>query len=291
MWVVTQAFRDALTLRLGEGEKVKTNNKLLRSLFPVAASLALAAGSAQAASISYLLDQSNALPDGTNYLQVTVADGMDGAIDFTVEVLGPLSSIADGNFGMTSFAFNVIAGGFAEAGDITGLPDGWRARNGKRMDGFGLFDIKLQGRGWARTDSLTFSITGIDGDTVEDYAGLSHGNARQGHQFFAAHVAGFEYGECDDGGCGDDDDASPNGGDRLMALGKGGHGGWKPNMLPLMLRDWKNNWDEHYENGWEDDCIDSAFFGGSTAVPLPAPAWLLGAGVVGVFARARRRRS
>ena len=47
-----------------------------------------------AASVSYVLDQSGALPDGNDYVKVTIADGLDGAIDFTVEVLSALTDLA-----------------------------------------------------------------------------------------------------------------------------------------------------------------------------------------------------
>jgi hypothetical protein len=153
----------------------------------------LVAGPVQAAAVSYLLDQSNELDDGVNYLQVRITDGRDGAIDFGVEVLGPLGVLAGDNFGIQSFGFNVAAGGFAEAADITGLPDGWFARQGKRMSGFGLFDIRLMGKGRERVETLSFSIIGVEGDSPWDYAVFSTGHGAQGHAFFAAHVAGFEY--------------------------------------------------------------------------------------------------
>jgi hypothetical protein len=153
----------------------------------------LVAGPVQAAAVSYLLDQSNELDDGVNYLEVRITDGRDGAIDFAVEVLGPLATLAGDNFGIQSFGFNVVGGGFAEAGDITGLSDGWFAHQGKRMSGFGLFDITLMGKGWERLKTLRFSITGVDDDSPWDYAVFSTGHGAQGHAFFAAHVAGFAY--------------------------------------------------------------------------------------------------
>ena len=128
-----------------------------------------------------------------SFLQVRITDGRDGAIDFGVEVLGPLGVLAGGNFGIQSFGFNVAAGDFAEAADITGLPDGWFARQGKRMSGFGLFDIRLMGKGRERVETLSFSIIGVEGDSPWDYAVFSTGHGAQGHAFFAAHVAGFEY--------------------------------------------------------------------------------------------------
>lgn len=257
---------------------MKTLNPLSVAILSGMASLLVAAAPAQAASISYFLDQSNALPDGSNYLRVDVADGANGAIDFTVQVLGPLSSIAGSNFGIQSFAFNVVPGGSAEAMNITGLPTGWRANDSRRMDGFGLFDVRLAGRGNARMGTLTFSITGIDGDRPEDYALLSRGRAPEGHEFFAAHVAGFQYCREDDGGsCGDK--VQPQ-----FAMQSAGTGG-----LPAWGQDWRHHMDEHWDGRWAEDCITSGFFAGSTAVPLPGTAWLFMAGIAGVLARVRRR--
>ena len=87
-------------------------------------------------------------------------------------------------------------GGDADRGSVGNLPDGWIARNHSRMSEFGFFDIKLFGRGNSRLDTLTFSILGIDGDTVEDYASLSTGQAPGGNSFFAARVAGFKIPDC-----------------------------------------------------------------------------------------------
>ncbi|MDH5256215.1 MAG: hypothetical protein OEW72_09905 [Gammaproteobacteria bacterium] len=150
------------------------------------------ASSSQAASISYFLDQSNKLADGVNYLKVTIDDeGALGAINFTVEALQPLLDLAGPNFGIQKFAFNILGGVGAEADDVD-LPGGWRARNGGRMDGFGLFDVTLKGKGNKRQDPLTFSITGVDLDTIQSYVDLSSGRSPQGFSLFSAHVAGFE---------------------------------------------------------------------------------------------------
>ena len=45
------------------------------------------AGNASAASLSYVLDQSGSMADNVGYLQVTISDGLDGAIDFAVRLL------------------------------------------------------------------------------------------------------------------------------------------------------------------------------------------------------------
>jgi hypothetical protein len=155
------------------------------------------ASSSQAASISYFLDQSNKLADGINYLKVTIDDeGALGAINFTVEALQPLLDMAGPNFGIQKFGFNVLGGVGAEADNVD-APGGWRARNGGRMDGFGLFDVTLKGRGNKRQDPLTFSITGVDLDTIQSYIDLSSGRSPQGFSLFSAHVAGFDLCEGD----------------------------------------------------------------------------------------------
>ncbi len=168
-----------------------------RNLLATLAIGAVFSGNLAAAPITASLDQSDLLDDGVSYLQVTVAEGIDGAIDFTIQVLGPLREFAGSRFGIQSFALNVVRGGNAEAASVTNLPSGWTVRDQYRMGGFGYFDVKLYGGGSSVLNTLTFSISGIDGDRPEDYAVLSTGLAADGHQFFSARVA-----ELDLGGCG-----------------------------------------------------------------------------------------
>ncbi len=215
---------------------------------------ALAPG-AHAASISYMLNQSNVagLPDGTDYLKVTVADGAAGAIDFTFEILGSLLALADPvlvpqhKFGIDSVGINLPASGPASAvlpANITSLPANWSVDTSKNQDGFGKFALIPFTNGAAdrQSPTLSFSVTGISGDTPTDYLVLSSGTAGEGKQFFAAHVLGFASGS-------------------IAGLDSAG--------LP----------------------ITSAYFGGSTPVPLPAPFVLLGTALTGVLAAARRRVS
>ncbi len=163
----------------------------------------LVAGAANALSISYYLDQTNtttatdpdgALPDETNYLKITFADSATvvGDIDVTVTVLSPLTSIADTNFGIQSFAFNST--NTLSSSNIIGLPSSsWAASFAQQIDGFGRFQVEVADTGMDRQDpTLSFSITGIVGDSVYDYAVLSTGGASEGHHYFAAHVAGFQ---------------------------------------------------------------------------------------------------
>lgn len=224
----------------------------------VAGLLLFAALPAHAASVSFFLDQSNKLPDGTNYLSVMLTENETGGVDFLVKTLAPLNDIAGSNFGIQKFGFSFADGSWGEInsftdpkhgkskrhGDdyskhktwdqISGLPDHWSVQNNKRMDGFGKFDIRLAGRGNARTDSLSFTVDGV---SLDNFGSL-----------FSAHVAGFEW-------CAIDDKR------RRWCSGK--------------------------------DCITSAYFAGSmpvSQVPLPGAIWLFGSGLVGWLGLASRRR-
>lgn len=157
------------------------------------AALGLAvAGPASAASLAYVLDQSDRMPDGPGYLQVTISDGLDGAIDFSVRALAPLLDVAGARFGIQKFSFNLAPGTSAAAVDVTGLPDGWRARNGGSLGGFGRFDVAVKGNGTNRVDELAFSVTGVDGDVLTDYISLSTGHVDGAHAFFAARIYGVD---------------------------------------------------------------------------------------------------
>ena len=148
-------------------------------------------GTANAAGTQYFLDHSNesgVFADGIPYLKVSISDGAAGAIDFLVETLSPLSSIADSNYGIQSFSFNFGSTG-ATAGNIV-LPSGWSIQGGNSSQSiFGKFDVTLKGTGSSRLDPLAFSITGVAGDSPADYAAELSSQGKS--SLFAAHVAGF----------------------------------------------------------------------------------------------------
>ena len=223
----------------------------------VAGMLMFAALPVHAASVSFFLDQSNKLPDGTNYLSVMLTENETGGVDFLVKTLAPLNDIAGSNFGIQKFGFSFVDGTWGEISnlpdhkhgkgnrhgddfrkhetwdEISGLPDHWSVQNNKRMDGFGKFDIRLMGRGNSRTDSLSFTVNGV---SLDDFGSL-----------FSAHVAGFEW-------CKIDDER------RSRCGGK--------------------------------DCITSAYFAGSvpvSQVPVPGALWLFGSGLLGLIGFARRK--
>jgi len=156
--------------------------------------LMLAGYQANAATISYYLDQSNDLPDGINYAQVTISDGTEGDIDFSVEVLTSAFSISPtANFGMQTFSFNYDTALTVSAANITDIdPASWTiSQNANAGGGFGKFEFELSGSGSSRTDLMSFSISGVTGDSIWDYAIGSTLKPSSG-EFFAAHIAGFD---------------------------------------------------------------------------------------------------
>ncbi len=188
----------------------------MRPTTPVKAATAvlLAAGifgasAANAASVSYFLDQTNTDPpfsDGTNYLIVTIDDNQAGGlIRFTVDAIDAQFNKLT-SFGIQNFAFNITVirpfypmapmphGSCRPIGAHTVAPPPQTA------DGFGQFEVELSTSGAAdRQDPLVFSID-VAGDTINSYFAPSTGGAVQGNAWFAAHVAGFTTG-LGEGGC------------------------------------------------------------------------------------------
>jgi hypothetical protein len=197
------------------------------------------AGSANAASMSYFLDQSNDLADGVNYAKVTISDSaVDDDIYFTVEVLVDAFPTPLGDpFGMQTFSFNydsaldLPAGNISSANIVYINPGSWSIFEDKNAGGgFGKFEFQAQGDGSSRTEILTFTISGVEGDTIASYAlGKDGGDG----EFFAAFIAGY------------DDGISGN---------------------------------------------TSSHFAGSTAVPIPAAAWLFGSGLL-ILGGLKRRKA
>lgn len=161
-----------------------------------ATALFVAAGFATpavAASVTYVLDLSNALPDGIDYAQVTISDSEinEGDIDFVVELIPDSLPAPSSNFGLQSFYFNVADDISVSADNISIGTSGWSVVNDRNAGGgFGKFDLALKGKGNSRTTELSFSISGVEGDTIDSYALGSMLNPSSG-EFFAAHIAGF----------------------------------------------------------------------------------------------------
>ena len=173
-------------------EVSEMKNNISRSMVGVSA-LAFSAY-AGAATVSYGLTESNAMPDGTHYLtvEITQSASAEGVFDFLIR---PESSLLlDGeNAGIQAFGLNVEAamttettanGGIAVISNplvFTNLPEGWTIDTQKNMSEFGRYDIRLYGNGNSRVEELSFSVEGTREDLIGDQ--------------FAAHYAGLENGE------------------------------------------------------------------------------------------------
>ena len=227
-----------------EDDLVKAVNILV---FTVA--LSVSAGLAQADSVSYCLDKNNSALPETSYLQVTISDNANGNdIDFQVDVLLDAFSSPDftlsSNFGMQSFYFNYDKMLTVAKQNIVNIdPSSWNILTDRTADGYGLFQFDLKGNGHNRTETLFFTIANVQGDDIHSYAVGSSGSAANSGEYFAAHVAGFDY-----QGSGFDFNGNTY----------GRHG------------------------------ASSAFFAGSTPVPVPAAAWLLSPALLGLMGFRRR---
>ena len=155
----------------------------------------LASMPVSAATVSYFLNLSNALPDGANYLNVTISDSTTalGDIDFRVDVIGDSFPAAGGNFGMDKFLFNYDEELSLTASNITGINAGWRVNSDRNAGGgFDRYAFELKGNGATRTSLLTFTISGVSGDTPFSYASGADYLHNGSTEFFAAHIGGFD---------------------------------------------------------------------------------------------------
>jgi hypothetical protein len=156
----------------------------------VTASVALLA--TQAYSATFYIDQSNALANDVNYAQVDITASGDD-INFMVSVISSAFSVTGSNFGMQTFSFNydtALTVGTTNIIDVD--PATWSlSQDANAGGGFGKFEFALAGNGSSRTEVLSFSISGVAGDTVDSYAIGSTLNPSSG-EFFATHIAGFD---------------------------------------------------------------------------------------------------
>jgi len=130
----------------------------------------------EAATVQYLLNQSNTLADNVDYLLVTILDTGENRLDFQVETLPALNEKAQDNFGIAAFGFLLGSDADVTVNDFL-IPDKWKVQFNKGMSEAGNFDVRLLGTGNTRHDPLKFSVLGLDFDDILPG--------------FAAHVAGF----------------------------------------------------------------------------------------------------
>lgn len=161
-----------------------TNNKLTAFIRTFLVTLLFTAGASQAATVQYVLDQSNNLEDGIDYLLVTISDDQAGQLDFLVEPQSVLTENVNRNFGIASFAFLVDIGIDLQQ-DAFLLPEKWKVQFDKNMSEAGSFDVRISGTGQTRQDPLAFSVLGLGLDDL--IAG------------FASHTIGFYIDTADPG--------------------------------------------------------------------------------------------
>lgn len=154
-------------------QKIKISRLKQYSLFLCLMTMAVAPS--HAATVSFFLNESNRLPDGVNYLSVNLTENTTGGVDVLAKTLDPLNDLRNCYFGIQKFAFSFDDG---TTGDVTGLPDGWKVKSDRRMNGFGKFDTGILGKADTRTDILSFTINGVGIDDLKP--------------FFAVKVAGFD---------------------------------------------------------------------------------------------------
>lgn len=153
-------------------QKIKISQLKQYSLFLCLMAMTLAPS--HAATVSFYLNGSNRLPDGIDYVSVNLTENLAGGVDVLVRTLDPLNDLRFCDFGIQKFSFSFNDGTMA---DVTDLPDGWKAKSDRGMNGFGKFDTEITGKVDARTDILSFTINGAGIDDFES--------------FFAVKVAGL----------------------------------------------------------------------------------------------------
>jgi hypothetical protein len=250
---------------------------------------------ASAATLSYVLDQSNTLPDHVDYLTVTLSDDVEGQVDFWVDARSPLTDIAGENFGIQKFSFHVggdlLSGGHPGHDRDGDEPPGievarehrefgmseahrnseagrWSPAGEAGEEPHGMLDSLLTADAFLLPDGWRVQLDrgGRHGEDGYNVRLLGTGHSRQDPLHFSvlglaledvlagfsAHVAGFEF---TGDGC-----------------GEGEHRGEEGNGCRV---------------------ITSAYFSGDrpVVVPLPATAWLLGSGLLGLVGCSRRRRA
>ena len=118
-----------------------------------------------------------------DFATVTVDVSAAGSATFTVDPNGALLGIGS-NFGIQLFGFNsnivLLAANFA-------LPTGWSVNIGSyNLSEFGIFYTEEVGKGNARKDPLTFTVTNTSIASASNFY-----VANNDGYHYAAHIAGF----------------------------------------------------------------------------------------------------
>ncbi|MHB8347923.1 MAG: hypothetical protein ACYDHM_12225 [Acidiferrobacterales bacterium] len=137
----------------------------------------LLSGAAQAASVSYYLNQNNIGLPSNNYGVVTLTDLGGGGVSFTVT---PENLTPGTGFGIQKFGFNST---LTLKSSNFNLPSGWSSGVSGNMDGYGSFADVARGTGSSLQNPLTFSV---NIGSIADYQLVSS----KGY-YYAAHIVNF----------------------------------------------------------------------------------------------------
>jgi hypothetical protein len=254
--------------------------------------LAALSCSVHAATVSFALDQSNALPDGVDYLVVTISDDVEGQLDFWVDAQSPLTDIAGENFGIQKFTFSI-------AGD---MQSEWRHGPGHPGDEPPGLAVAAEHRAYGESELHRPEIG-------HERSGERHRGEGQFCRLDSMLTAdafilpeGWEV----QLGKGGRDHEADGFSIRLLGTGSSRQDPLHFTVLGLTLEDVLAGFSAHVagfeyitgecgegEHAGEHGCgITSAWFYGErpVVVPVPAAAWLFGSGLLGMAGVARRRR-
>lgn len=137
---------------------------------------------------TWIMNQSNTYPDGTDYGQVTIEEAGERIVTFTVVAFEEPYDTTGDNFGIKTFGFNYDTDILPEPDQWTfALPENWAVdTDGTTLDGFHFFLVAAdQAQHGSRENPLVFSIELPEGylaDTSNFFV------ANEDGAYFTAHV-------------------------------------------------------------------------------------------------------
>lgn len=164
------------------------------------ASLLLGAETASTATVSYVFDQSNVLPDGANYGTVEITEIPNG-IEFLVTANS--SAYINGvgkNFGIDKFGFGTLLDlkkNQVKTYKLNGsdwVSAGWDTKLNQNVSGFGEFGVQVAGK---PAEAIKVVVSGLSStqavlsNFLVDSKKKNGQAPDQGSVFFVAHIKGF----------------------------------------------------------------------------------------------------
>ena len=249
----------------------------------------------QAASVSYILDQSNRFEDGVDYLSITLSDDAEeGMLSVTVSMLPALQSLLGDNAGIQALSFN--------------LGDGVQTGHG----GSGLWGGHMHREWCGHIDHMSGGHKGGHkyGDDDEGHEGEEHEGSHNEHKGRNSNALTSRDFELPDGwhakfNRGHDKSSMYD----VTVFGRDPQDPLQFFIEGLSIEDILDEFavrvtglfadceGAEYEEKCHAEDKSAYFYGGRLAddppvvVPLPASVWLLGSGMLGLLGIARRRQS